>query len=291
MARAIRCRRTGLTRTGHWPSLARQWLSGKAPVLLRWRWTLAGVWFTFRISLEEAPRVFPSTLDGSPDPDSGLSLPSGVSPLDVVAHTSFRASDIALSQTFLSRKPAAAGGTPPYNWSIIAGTLPAGLALSATTGIVSGTPTTLGTSIFTIRVADSAGQSASQEFALRVLSGELPGSYRHSSVKCTGRRTQRRIFHDRCHRKQCDLFQCQPDVQISRQQPDGTGGETRTFSLAAGRTQTFADILGPSLGGPLTMGLSRSALTHSGWPSWARPRLRASAGPSVKVSRSQSRRS
>ncbi len=35
----------------------------------------------------------------------------------------------------------ATGGTAPMTWSISAGTLPAGLSLSATTGVLSGTPT------------------------------------------------------------------------------------------------------------------------------------------------------
>ena len=49
---------------------------------------------------------------------------------------------------------AATGGTPPYAWSISAGTLPAGLKLSG--GAISGTPTAAGSSAFTIKVSDSA---------------------------------------------------------------------------------------------------------------------------------------
>ena len=39
---------------------------------------------------------------------------------------------------------AATGGTAPYTWAVSSGALPAGLSL-ATTGVVSGTPTTAGT--------------------------------------------------------------------------------------------------------------------------------------------------
>jgi hypothetical protein len=49
----------------------------------------------------------------------------------------------------------ATGGTPPYNWTIKSGTLPAGLSLS-TGGTISGTPTTAGASSFAVQVADSA---------------------------------------------------------------------------------------------------------------------------------------
>jgi hypothetical protein len=55
----------------------------------------------------------------------------------------------------------ATGGTLPYTWSITAGALPTGLSLTASTGLVSGTPTGSGVSSFTIRVDDSAGHNAS----------------------------------------------------------------------------------------------------------------------------------
>ena len=51
---------------------------------------------------------------------------------------------------------AASGGTPPYAWSITAGTLPAGLTLSSA-GVISGTPGKTGSvSNFTVKVTDSA---------------------------------------------------------------------------------------------------------------------------------------
>ncbi len=54
----------------------------------------------------------------------------------------------------------ASGGTTPYSWSVISGTLPAGLSLAASTGVISGTPTGSGTSNFTVQVKDNAGQTA-----------------------------------------------------------------------------------------------------------------------------------
>jgi hypothetical protein len=63
----------------------------------------------------------------------------------------------------------ATGGTGPYNWSVTNGTLPAGLVLSKA-GVLSGTPTSAGTSKFTVQIADSspAAQKASQALTLVV---------------------------------------------------------------------------------------------------------------------------
>lgn len=48
------------------------------------------------------------------------------------------------------------GGVPPYQFSILAGSLPTGVTLNPATGVVSGTPTIQGTFPTTFRVIDSA---------------------------------------------------------------------------------------------------------------------------------------
>ena len=78
---------------------------------------------------------------------------------------------IAYSQTF-----AAAGGTVPYtNWAVAVGTLPANLLLNAATGALTGTPTTAGTSNFTIQVTDSAAVpvTATKAFSLTINAAAL----------------------------------------------------------------------------------------------------------------------
>ena len=55
---------------------------------------------------------------------------------------------------FYSVTLAATGGLAPYSWTITQGALPNGLTLNATSGVISGTPTDVGTSTFTVQVAD-----------------------------------------------------------------------------------------------------------------------------------------
>lgn len=54
----------------------------------------------------------------------------------------------------------ATGGKTPYTWSISSGSLPSGLTLAASTGVISGSPTTAGTSHFTVKVTDSTSPAA-----------------------------------------------------------------------------------------------------------------------------------
>jgi mono/diheme cytochrome c family protein len=68
----------------------------------------------------------------------------------------------AYSQTL-----AATGGTAPYTWTVSVGTLPAGLNLTAA-GLISGPPTTAGTSSFTVTVSDSATPVATVTKALSI---------------------------------------------------------------------------------------------------------------------------
>jgi sugar lactone lactonase YvrE len=66
-----------------------------------------------------------------------------------------------------SQNLSAAGGTPPYGWSVSGGSLPAGLTLSAA-GVISGIPTTAGTFGFAVTVTDSGSLTAAQTFSIQV---------------------------------------------------------------------------------------------------------------------------
>jgi hypothetical protein len=61
----------------------------------------------------------------------------------------------------------ATGGVPPYTWSLGSGSLGTGMNLSAG-GVISGTPTSPGTSVFVVRLTDSAGQSVTRTLAITV---------------------------------------------------------------------------------------------------------------------------
>jgi Putative Ig domain len=54
----------------------------------------------------------------------------------------------------------AAGGTEPYTWSVVVGSLPAWANLNATTGQITGTPTATGTATITVRVTDDLSDTA-----------------------------------------------------------------------------------------------------------------------------------
>ena len=62
-----------------------------------------------------------------------------------------------------------ATGTAPITWSRESGTLPAGLSLAAT-GAITGTPTTAGTSTFTVKATNAAG-SDTKSLSITVASG------------------------------------------------------------------------------------------------------------------------
>ena len=68
--------------------------------------------------------------------------------------------------TGYSQALSASGGTAPYTWSIVSGSLPAGLSLS--NGTIGGTPTTAGSPGFTAQVTDSASRTATAALSISI---------------------------------------------------------------------------------------------------------------------------
>jgi large repetitive protein len=72
--------------------------------------------------------------------------------------------------TSYSQALTAVGGTAPYTWSVTAGALPGGLSLNPTSGVISGTPTTVGNITFTVQVRDNNSDTTSEAFTLAIVS-------------------------------------------------------------------------------------------------------------------------
>jgi len=98
-----------------------------------------------------------------------INLPAGPN----ITTTSLPAGTI--NQTY--NQPVLATGTAPLTFSIVSpgtGTLPPGLALSASTGTITGMPTATGTFPFTVRVADNFGQTDTQALSILVRTDNPP---------------------------------------------------------------------------------------------------------------------
>jgi len=96
----------------------------------------------------------------------GAALTVQASPLAVTTSSLPAATlNAAYSATFT-----ASGGTPPYGWSITAGSLPDGLSLNSTTGVISGTPTAAASFSFTVQAVDSStsAQTATKSLSITV---------------------------------------------------------------------------------------------------------------------------
>jgi len=109
--------------------------------------TITGSPFAFSVTVEDSV--------GNISPAKALSIAIG----EVTVTTNTLPggeAGVAYSQTL-----AATGGTPPYgSWTVASGALPGGLTLSASNGVISGTPTTAGTASFSVTVKDSAGETS-----------------------------------------------------------------------------------------------------------------------------------
>jgi hypothetical protein len=93
---------------------------------------------------------------------ASLSITVGVAPLVVTTAATL---PTAYAGTPYSLKLGADGGTAPYTWTLSGGTLPAGLKLKSN-GTISGTPTTAGTAMLTVKVSDAENPAATAAASL-----------------------------------------------------------------------------------------------------------------------------
>lgn len=114
-----------------------------------------------------------------------------VSPVLSITTTSLP--DTFINNNSYSQTLLASGGRAPYSWSITSGVLPTGLQLDVNTGIISETPTTLGTFTFVAQVTDADQRTATGTFSIRIFNSTdlfiatngLPGTFVNSSYNQT----------------------------------------------------------------------------------------------------------
>jgi hypothetical protein len=110
-----------------------------------------------------------------------VTTPSGTSATTAQANFTFVApltispSTLPTSQIGMaySQSLSASGGTAPYTFAELNGSLPPGMSFS--NGIFSGTPTSVGTYILTIQVTDAIGDTVNQSYTLTV-NTTVPGA-------------------------------------------------------------------------------------------------------------------
>ena len=147
--------------------------------------------------------------------------------------------------TAYSQTLAASGGTTPYSWSVSAGSLPTGLSLNAASGGIAGTPTSTGTSNFTVKVADAANASSTRPFAITIGIGSpiptlsitgVPGTV-NSAAQVPFDVVLSSAFPTAVTGQVALSFQ--PSASVSRDDPAiqfSTGGRTVSFNIPAGST-------------------------------------------------------
>ena len=76
--------------------------------------------------------------------------------------------------TAYSQTIQASGGTGSRIWSVISGSLPSNLSLAPTTGVISGTPTSTGTSNFMVQVTDALSLDDTQALSITIVAAPPP---------------------------------------------------------------------------------------------------------------------
>jgi len=126
--------------------------------------TVFGSNFTFTVRVTD-------TINVSAVASFALTINADIEPLRVISNGNLTA---GLTGVDYTQQLFFAGGHPPVQWSLAGGTLPLGLSLNATTGIISGRPRAVGSFTFTARVSDSQSATAvSSPLIIEITAGPL----------------------------------------------------------------------------------------------------------------------
>lgn len=82
----------------------------------------------------------------------------------------------ATISTAYSQSLGISGGQAPLAYDISVGTLPAGMSINSSTGLISGTPTAYGDNSFTVRVTDALSRTSTSAQTVTVYGPEMAGS-------------------------------------------------------------------------------------------------------------------
>jgi hypothetical protein len=118
----------------------------------------------------------------------------------------------ATLNTMYSVQLTASGGSAPYNFAVVSGSLPTGLIISST-GLIAGTPTQTATGAFTAQVKDAAGNTSQITYSLSVVPATTQPLEFYSMIPC-------RLVDTRV-----------PSFQSGFGPPSLVAGTTRTFSI------------------------------------------------------------
>ena len=147
--------------------------SGTLPAGLTLSASTGAITGTPSAAVASTPLTFKVTDSSSPALTQTANLTLTVSPVSLVIATSSLPNGqtgVAYSSTL-----AATGGVTPYTWSLTSGTLPASLTLNASTGAITGTPTTSVTSTpLTFKVTDSSSPALTQTANLTLTISSTP---------------------------------------------------------------------------------------------------------------------
>ncbi len=163
---------------------------------------------------------------------------------DLTITTPLPLQDGAVGTAYPSTTLIAAGGKPPYGWSIKSGALPTGLVLGSSTGTIGGTPTTAGDFSFTVQVADNLGATFTKLFSIHVAASALP-NLTIGLPSTMDASQQREVILTLDSPYSADIngqitLAFQPDATVNVDDPAvqfASGGRTATFTIPANSTQ------------------------------------------------------